>query len=130
MHARRGWDDVDEGARLGRQTAEVGVLHKAAGLRAQVVLGEVRQGAPLEAEGYSLAFHILLPHAGNHLRVTKHLTLALHMLCMNQALRMADAMRAFCWQRTADISGAGIRSAKTYLRASLRRWKDGTPGRC
>ena len=55
---------------LGREAAEVGVLHKAAGLGAQVVLGEVRQGAPLEAEGYPLALHILLPHAGNHLHAT------------------------------------------------------------
>ena len=61
---------VDEGARLGCKAAEVGVLHEAAGLRAQVVLGEVRQGAPLEAKGYPLALHVLLPHAGNHLHTT------------------------------------------------------------
>ena len=55
---------------LRRQTAQVRVLHKAARLGAQVVLGEVRQRAALEPKRDALALHILLAHARNHLRGT------------------------------------------------------------
>ncbi len=64
------------------EAAQVGVLHKAAGLGAEVVLGEVRQGAPLEAEGYPLALYVLLPHARNHLR-SSTMVLAVR-CCVNQ----------------------------------------------
>ena len=72
--AVRAHSELEEG-RIGRapadlrgEASQVGVLHKTAGLWAEVVLGEVGQGAPLEAKGYALALHVLLPHAGNHLR--------------------------------------------------------------
>mmetsp|Transcript_12899 Transcript_12899/g.36269 ORF Transcript_12899/g.36269 Transcript_12899/m.36269 type:complete len:465 (-) Transcript_12899:2165-3559(-) len=52
---------------LGREATKVGVLHKAAGLRAVIIGGEVRQRPPHEAIGDALALHVLLPHAGNHL---------------------------------------------------------------
>ena len=54
--------------RLRRQPAQVRILHKAARLGPQVVLGEVRQGAALEPERDALALHVLLAHARDHLR--------------------------------------------------------------
>eukprot|EP00976_Prorocentrum_cordatum_P043526 880643-Prorocentrum_minimum.AAC.10 len=50
------------------EPAQVRVLDKPAGLRAEVVLGEVREGAVDKAKGDALALHVLLPHTGNHLR--------------------------------------------------------------
>lgn len=63
--------DTGTGSRehLWSKASQVGVLHKAPGLRAIVVLGEVREGAAPKAKGDSLPLHILLPHTGNHLHI-------------------------------------------------------------
>ena len=53
---------------LRSQTAQIRVLHKASALRPVVVLYEVRQRAILEQERDALAFHVLLPDAGDDLR--------------------------------------------------------------
>ena len=53
---------------LGSEPSEVGVLHEAARLRPQVILGEVGQRAAGEAKWNPLALHILLAHTSNHLQ--------------------------------------------------------------
>ncbi len=52
---------------LGGEADQVAILNKPTGLWAQIILGEMRQGAPAEAEGNPLALDILLAHACHHL---------------------------------------------------------------
>mmetsp|Transcript_13686 Transcript_13686/g.32412 ORF Transcript_13686/g.32412 Transcript_13686/m.32412 type:complete len:631 (+) Transcript_13686:410-2302(+) len=52
---------------LRRESPEVRVLDKAAGLRAIIIGCEVGQGAPRKTVGDPLPLHVLLPDAGNHL---------------------------------------------------------------
>jgi hypothetical protein len=59
---------------LWSKASQVGVLHKASRLRAIVILGEVGQGAAPKPKGDALALHVLLPHTGNHLHVTTHMS--------------------------------------------------------
>ena len=53
---------------VGGQAGEVRVLDKALALGAVIVLDEVGEGSVTEAEGDPLPLHVLLPHAGYHLR--------------------------------------------------------------
>ena len=49
------------------ETSQVGVLDKPARLGAEIILGKVRQGTAVEAEGDALPLDVLLTDARNHL---------------------------------------------------------------
>ena len=57
---------------LRRQAFQIGVHHKSVGIRAQIVLAEVRKRSIHEAVRDSLSIHVLLPHtAANLLQIQR-----------------------------------------------------------
>eukprot|EP00958_Prasinococcus_capsulatus_P026051 scaffold4543_cov350-Prasinococcus_capsulatus_cf.AAC.1 len=115
------------------QPPQVRVLHEAARLGPEVVLGEVRQRAVQEPERDALALHVLLAHARDHLRDVDEGTLAarghhlLHVVGLAQrGLRRVARLVARLVEHLVDpvLEGLLVGAAGLLLQRALLRLLD------